>query len=75
MDNVIKIDKHMAIITIDSDIEMFRGEFIGLNGGTESYAHSEDKLNKEGVNSLSIFLDECKKDGIAPYKPKKFFEI
>jgi len=64
MNNVLKIDGHTAVISFDPDIEMFRGEFIGLNGGADFYADSVEELKKEGSISLSVFLDECKKDGI-----------
>ncbi len=68
MNNVLKINGHTAVIIFDPDIEMFRGEFIGLNGGADFYAYSVEELKKEGAISLSVFLDECKKDGIPPYK-------
>lgn len=68
MNNVLKIDGHTAVIIFDPDIEIFRGEFIGLNGGADFYAYSVEELKKEGAVSLAIFLDECKKDGIEPYK-------
>ncbi len=68
MNNVLKIDGHTAVIIFDPDIEMFRGEFIGLNGGADFYAYSVEELKKEGAISLAVFLDECKKDGIEPYK-------
>ncbi|WP_339375638.1 hypothetical protein [Candidatus Hamiltonella defensa] len=33
MNNTLKIEGHVAVINFDPEIEMFRGEFIGLNGG------------------------------------------
>lgn len=68
MINVLKIDDYQAVITFDPEIEMFRGEFIGLNGGADFYAYSVEELKKEGAESLRIFLDECRKDCIEPYK-------
>jgi len=68
MNNLLKIDGHAAVITFDPEIEMFRGEFVGLNGGADFYAYSVEELKKEGSTSLSVFLDECRKDGIEPYK-------
>ncbi|PQQ24531.1 DNA repair protein [Photorhabdus hindustanensis] len=68
MNNTLKIDGHVAVITFDPEIEMFRGEFVGLNGGADFYAYSVDELKEEGVKSLALFFDECKKDGIEPYK-------
>ena len=32
------IDGYRAIIAFDPDIQMFRGEFLGLNGGADFYA-------------------------------------
>ncbi|ECO4849272.1 TPA: type II toxin-antitoxin system HicB family antitoxin [Salmonella enterica] len=66
--NTLKIGGQQAVITFDPEIEMFRGEFIGLNGGADFYAYSVEELKKEGSESLRIFLDECRKDGIEPYK-------
>jgi predicted HicB family RNase H-like nuclease len=68
MKNTLKIDGHTAVITFDPEIEMFRGEFVGLNGGADFYAYSVQELKKEGAVSLKVFLDECRKDGIEPYK-------
>ena len=36
--NRIVIDGHSAVIKYDPEIEMFRGEFAGLNGGEDFYA-------------------------------------
>ena len=38
MVNIIEINGYRAIIQYDPEIEMFRGEFIGLNGGADFYA-------------------------------------
>ena len=48
MRNTIKIDGVTAVITFDPDIEMFRGEFLNLNGGADFYADSVEQLKKEG---------------------------
>ncbi|EJF1946168.1 type II toxin-antitoxin system HicB family antitoxin [Salmonella enterica] len=68
MINTLKIDGQQVVITFDPEIEMFRGEFIGLNGGADFYTYSVGELKREGAESLRIFLDECRKDGIEPYK-------
>lgn len=36
--NIMNWDGYKAIIKYDSVIDKFRGEFIGLNGGTDFYA-------------------------------------
>lgn len=38
MKNTMEIDGYKAIIQFDPDIDMFRGEFIGLNGGADFHA-------------------------------------
>ncbi|MER2369233.1 MULTISPECIES: type II toxin-antitoxin system HicB family antitoxin [Photorhabdus] len=68
MNNTLKIDGHVAVITFDPEIEMFRGEFVGLNGGADFYAYNIGELKEEGAKSLALFFDECKKEGIKPYK-------
>jgi predicted HicB family RNase H-like nuclease len=47
---------------------MFRGEFVGLNGGADFYAKDIDGLRKEGEISLKVFLDMCREDGVEPHK-------
>src|SRR5690554_4125112 len=68
MKNVMKIGGQQAVINYDPDIEMFRGEFIGLNGGADFYAPDVAGLHREGELSLSAFMDECAKRGIEPRK-------
>ena len=68
MMNIMEIDGYRAIIQYDPDIEMFRGEFIGLNGGADFYANDIDGLRKEGKISLKVFLDMCLEDGVEPRK-------
>lgn len=66
--NKLTIDGYTAIISYDEDIDMFRGEFIGINGGADFYAKSVDELHKEAKLSLDFFLQVCKEKGIAPQK-------
>src|SRR5690606_23973806 len=68
MKNVMMIGGHQAVITFDPDIEMFRGEFIGLNGGADFYARDVDGLRREGETSLKVFLEECEARGTEPRK-------
>ena len=66
MINTMTIDGYDAVIQFDPDIKMFRGEFVGLNGGADFYAKSVDGLEKEGRTSLKVFLQMCKEKGIEP---------
>ena len=61
-----EINSCQAIIQYDPEIDMFRGEFVGLNGGADFYAKDIDNLRKEGEISLRIFLDMCREDRVEP---------
>jgi predicted HicB family RNase H-like nuclease len=47
---------------------MFRGEFVGLNGGADFYASDADGLKREGAISLKVFIEACQEDGVDPFK-------
>lgn len=64
------IQGYPAAITFDPDIKLFRGEFLGLNGGADFYAKDLDGLRQEGDLSLKVFLEACAEDGVNPRKPK-----
>ncbi len=66
--NVLKIDGHDAVISYDPDIDMFRGEFVDLNGSADFYATTTPKLKAEGARSLREFLAVCDERGIDPVK-------
>jgi predicted HicB family RNase H-like nuclease len=57
MMNVMEINGVKAVIAFDPDINMFRGEFVGLNGGADFYSADIDGLRGEGETSLKVFLD------------------
>lgn len=66
MINLMEIQGYQATIQYDSEIEMFRGEFIGLSGGVDFYAKDVGSLRREGELSLKVFLDMCREDGVEP---------
>lgn len=66
--NTMTIDGHQAVITFDPEMQMFRGEFLGLNGGADFYAKDVEGLQREGKISLNVFLDACAEDGVEPRK-------
>lgn len=68
MKNVMTINGYQAVITFDPEIEMFRGEFVGLNGGADFYARDLKGLKHEGAVSLKVFLEACAEDGVEPRK-------
>lgn len=68
MKNMMIIDGYRAVISYDPEIEMFRGEFVGLNGGADFYARDLEGLKREGAISLKVFLQACAEDGVEPRK-------
>jgi predicted HicB family RNase H-like nuclease len=68
MMNVMEINGVKAVIAFDPEINMFRGEFVGLNGGADFYSTDIDGLRREGETSLKVFLDMCTEEGVSPYR-------
>jgi predicted HicB family RNase H-like nuclease len=68
MKNVMEINGIKAVIAFDPEINMFRGEFVGLNGGADFYSTDIDGLRREGETSLKVFLDMCAEEGVSPYR-------
>jgi len=68
MKNVMEINGVKAVIAFDPEINMFRGEFVGLNGGADFYSTDIDGLHREGETSLKVFLDMCAEEGVSPYR-------
>ncbi|NLD13504.1 MAG: type II toxin-antitoxin system HicB family antitoxin [Gammaproteobacteria bacterium] len=68
MNNILEINGYRALIQYNPEIEMFRGEFLELNGGADFYATDLEGLKREGALSLKVFLDMCQEDGVEPLK-------
>ena len=66
--NTMTINGYQAVICFDPDIQMFRGEFTGLNGGADFYAEDVEGLKREGEISLRVFLEACERRGVEPRK-------
>lgn len=66
---------YKATIVYDPEIEMFRGEFFGLNGGADFYATDAAGLKHEGEISLRVFLEGCAEKGIPSRKPGGKFAL
>ena len=66
--NIMTVEGHKAKIEYDPEIDMFRGEILGLNGGADFYGNTPDELRKEFKISLKVFFEVCKEKGIEPYK-------
>jgi len=63
MMNVMDISGVKAVIAFDPEIAMFRGEFVGLNGGADFYATDIEGLRREGAASLKAFLKCVRRKG------------
>jgi predicted HicB family RNase H-like nuclease len=68
MRNIVDIDGHKALVSFDPELEMLRGEFLGLSGGADFYAESVDGLLVEGRKSLEVYLEMCREKSIEPFK-------
>lgn len=66
--NIMKLDEYNAKIEYDPEIDLFRGEILGLNGGADFYGKNPQELRKEFKKSLGVFLDVCEEKGISPTK-------
>lgn len=66
--NLMTVDNHHAKIEYDADLDMFRGEILGLNGGADFYGRTTDELRAEFRKSLEVFLEVCREKSIEPYR-------
>lgn len=66
--NIMTVDGYKAKIEYDPELDQFRGEIIGLNGGADFYGTNPEELRQEFQNSLDIFLEVCAEKGINPTK-------
>lgn len=64
--NIMTLDGYNARIEYDADLDMFRGEILGLSGGADFYGKNPRELRAEFRKSLQIFLDVCREKGIEP---------
>jgi predicted HicB family RNase H-like nuclease len=60
------VEGYNAKIEYDPDIDMFRGEILGLTGGADFYGRTTKELRAEFKKSLTVFLEVCKEKGIEP---------
>lgn len=68
MKNIMTYGDHLATVVYDEDIECFRGDILGLTGSADFYGYSVSDLKDNFAISLDVYLDECKKHNINPYK-------
>ncbi len=68
MKSMIEVEGYRAVVRYDSELRMYRGEFVGLNGGADFYAKDMAELRDEAATSLAVFLEMCREDGVEPRK-------
>ena len=64
--NVMNIDGYSAKIEYDPELDLFRGEILGLNGGADFYGKNPKELRTEFKKSLEVFLAVCKEKKLEP---------
>ncbi len=64
--NVMTVDGYHAKIEYDGDLDLFRGEILGLSGGADFYGKNPKELRIEFKKSLEVFLEVCKEKGLEP---------
>lgn len=64
--SIMIVDGYQARIEYDADLDRFRGEILGLNGGADFYGKNPKELRSEFKKSLQTFLEVCAEKGIEP---------
>ena len=64
--SLMTLDGFHARIDYDEDTDLFRGEILGLTGGADFYGSSPEELRREFRQSLDVFLEVCREQGIEP---------
>jgi predicted HicB family RNase H-like nuclease len=64
--NVMTVDGYHAKIEYDQELDLFRGEILGLSGGADFYGKNPKGLRTEFRKSLEVFLEVCKEKGLEP---------
>ena len=64
--NSMSVNGYQAKIEYDAELDMFRGEILGLHGGADFYGRTPEELRAEFQRSLRVFLEVCREKGIEP---------
>ena len=64
--NTMTVEGYSAKIEYDEEIDLFRGEILGLSGGADFYGKNSRELRAEFKKSLQVFLEVCKEKGLEP---------
>ena len=64
--NVMTVDGYHARIEFDPELDMFRGEILGLDGGADFYGKNPKELRAVFTRSLAVFLEVCAEKKMEP---------
>ena len=64
--NMMSLEGYEAKIEYDAELDLFRGEVLGLSGGADFYGKNPKELRSEFKRSLHVFLEVCREKGIEP---------
>ena len=64
--NLMSLREYNAKIEYDAELDLFRGEILGLTGGADFYGKNPTELRAEFKKSLKVFLEVCAEKGIEP---------
>ena len=64
--SLMTVDGYRAKIEYDEELDMFRGEILGLSGGADFYGKNPKELRTEFKKSLEVFLAVCKEKKLEP---------
>ena len=64
--SMMTLDGYNARIEYDAELDLFRGEILGLTGGADFYGKNPKALRAEFKKSLQVFLDVCREKGMEP---------
>ena len=64
--NMMSLEGYEAKIEYDAELDLFRGEVLGLSGGADFYGKNPKELRSEFKKSLYVFLEVCREKGIEP---------
>lgn len=64
--NLMTVEGYHAKIEYDEELDLFRGEILGLSGGADFYGKNPKELRTEFKKSLQVFLEVCTEKGLEP---------
>ena len=66
--NTVTVERYRAKIEYDEEIDLFRGEILGISGSADFHGKNIRELRAEFKKSLQVFLEVCKEKGLEPQR-------